>query len=232
MLSEHDFLSPEDCKRDTRIVHSLREYWVNRAGSFLPFFTLGAVSYLDAPKNDPTRYLQAAQKYNPILMSHFPQLYETLKDTLSDILHMPVSFANDIGLPGFHIFLSSKCFESPIASVHFDVQYEALKWDDYDKVDFDHPISFTCPIVLPSSGAGLNYWDIGEEAKDMEQDAFEKLKASKEQHFFPYKLGKLILHKGLTLHQIAPCVDMKPDDERITLQGHGLVCDGIMRLYW
>jgi len=34
------------------------------------------------------------------------------------------------------------------------------------------------------------------------------------------------------LHQIAPAKDMKPNDERITLQGHGLICDGILRVYW
>lgn len=180
---------------------------------------------------DPTRYLQEADRLNPILKSNFPLLYEKLTETLSSILKMKVSFANGFGMPGFHIFLAAKMFENPIAPVHFDMNYLPLKWD-YEEVDFEHPISFTCPIKLPSSPAGLNYWDIGAEYKDLPRNELEKLKETKEQHFFPYHLGKLVLHRGLILHQIAPTKDMKPDDERLTLQGHGLVCDGIMRLYW
>lgn len=233
MLSTHDFLTHEECVNTRNIVHALREHWVNRASGFLPFYTLGAASYLDAEEDDTIPYYQAVEKYNPILENHFPHLYESLIDTLENVLEMPVSYAKGQSLPGFHIFLSNKAFEGSIASTHFDLQFKPLKWE-YKEVDFDHPISFTCPIALPgSSSSGINYWQITNgEAKNLSPEELEKLKSSRNQLFFPYSLGQLILHRGLVLHQIAPSKDLKPEDERITLQGHGLVCDGIMRLYW
>lgn len=168
MLSEHDYLSEEECKTACTIVRSLRNHWVNRAASVLPFFTLGAASYLDADAADQTPYLQAAGRDNLILKANFPLIYEKLTETLSGILKVPVTYDSKFALPSFHIFLAAKCFENPIASVHFDLQYEKLKWD-YKQIDFEHPISFTCPIVLPHSEGGLNYWDIGAEFKDLKK---------------------------------------------------------------
>ena len=232
MLTEHEFIKPDQCARIIEIVHALKEHWVNRAAGFLPFYTLGAASYLDASTDKLTPYYQAAERYNPILESHFPQLYESLKDTLSQTLNIPVTYAKGMSLPGFHIFLANKAFENPIASTHFDLQFKPLKWE-YEQVDFAHPISFTCAVSLPHAGTGINYWDISqEEVKDLNRAELEDLKKSKETHFLPYSQGKLVLHRGLILHQIAPCKEIKPTDERITLQGHGLICDGILRLYW
>lgn len=232
MFSEHDFLTPEECARTREIIWGLKSHWINRGHLMLPIFTLGTASYLDATEEDKSHYLQLAEKYNPILMSNFPGLYEKLIETLTNILGMPVAFEKTFGLPGFHLFLSCKCFESPIARIHFDRQYRLLKWEDYEEIDFDHPISFTCPVTVPSSPIGLNYWDIGDEFQDFSRGELEKLRESKEMHFIPYHLGKLFLHRGLTLHQVAPMIDIQETDERFTLQGHGLICDGIMRIYW
>lgn len=233
MLSEHDFLTPEECSRISNLIHGLKEHWVNRSGGFLPFYTLGAVSYLDTSKESQDDYLRSAERLNPILKAHFPLLYERLLETLSAILNMPVSYADGLSLPGFHIFLANKAFEHPIASTHFDLQFKSLNWTQYEHVDFDHPISFTAAIALPSTGAGLNYWEIShEEVKELSKAELEKVKETKEKLYFPYQLGKLILHQGLLLHQIAPSNKIKPEDQRITLQGHGLLCDGIMRIYW
>ena len=66
----------------------------------------------------------------------------------------------------------------------------------------------------------------------MDHKALDEYVASKEKHYFPYSLGKIVVHKGLMLHQIAPAKDMTIDDERITLQGHGVIADDELRLYW
>ena len=42
----------------------------------------------------------------------------------------------------------------------------------------------------------------------------------------------MALHAGHLLHQIAPGTALQPQDERITLQGHGVYVDGAWRLYW
>lgn len=232
MISEHDFLTQEECKRVRDILFGLKEHWINRTSNFLPFFSMGAASYLDVTTNDQTAYYEAASRSNPILERYFPSLYETLEEKLSDILQMPVGYAKSLALPGFHIFLADKIFENTIASTHFNMQFKPLKWD-YKNIDFEHPISFSCPIALPEAPSGLNYWEITkEETTKLGQEEIEQLKSSKEMKFHSYSLGKLALHRGLILHQIAPYQNIKPTDEHITLQGHGIVCDGKMRIYW
>lgn len=232
MLSQHDFFTPEECTKAYEIVHALRDHWVNRSGGIWPFFTLGACSYLDASKNDQEKYLQTSHRLNPILQSNFPLLYERLAECLAEILQMPVRYEEGFGLPGFYIFLGHKAFEKPLGSAHFDKQFQFLKWN-HDKVDMENPISFTCAFVLPKSPSGINYWQISKkEARNLSPEALEKLISTKEKLFFPDALGKLILRKGFVLHQLAPVKGIQSDEERITLQGYGLICDGIMRLYW
>ena len=232
MLATYEFLDAEECSRVRDIIMGLQEHWVNRASGFLPFYTLGAASYLDTTSTDQEAYYQAAMRDNPILESHFPMLYEMLCEKLAEITGFPTHFADKMALPGFHIFLYNKTFEYPVAHTLFDLQFQSLKWE-YEKVDLEHPISFTCPIVMPKTGSGLNYWEITrDETKHLSDGELENLRRSKETLYFPYKQGNLIFHEGLVLHQIAPSKDLQEDDERITLQGHGIVCDGVLCLYW
>ena len=48
----------------------------------------------------------------------------------------------------------------------------------------------------------------------------------------PYTVGKLFYHVGHILHQIIPGYKLQPGDRRITLQGHGIKCDGIWKIYF
>jgi|TARA_S200000501_G_C20697062_1_gene687828 hypothetical protein len=48
----------------------------------------------------------------------------------------------------------------------------------------------------------------------------------------PYEVGKLFYHTGHILHQIIPGYNLDGSDRRITLQGHGVKCDGIWKIYF
>jgi len=48
----------------------------------------------------------------------------------------------------------------------------------------------------------------------------------------PYKAGRASYHIGRVWHQIMPGHKLCGTDRRITLQGHGVKCDGIWRLYF
>ena len=48
----------------------------------------------------------------------------------------------------------------------------------------------------------------------------------------PYEVGKLFYHTGHVLHQIIPGYQLDGDDRRITLQGHGIKCDGVWKIYF
>ena len=47
-----------------------------------------------------------------------------------------------------------------------------------------------------------------------------------------YHEGSMIWFTGHVLHQIIPGYKLNPDDMRITLQGHGVKCDGTWRIYF
>ncbi len=233
MLGQFDFLTIDESQAIRNKIYSLQHHWINRASGLEPFYTLGTASYLDSPDANDTLYLQKAQKTNPILLENFSLVYERLKTLLSNIMKIPVLYETKLALPGFHIFKYSKSFEKPIAKIHFDLQFKSHQWSHYKKADLNNPLSFTCPVALPHVGGGLNYWDIfRDDVKEMDESQFTQYIATKQMHYLPYTIGKIALHKGLLLHQIAPAKSMNVQDERITLQGHGIIADGALHLYW
>jgi len=95
------------------------------------------------------------------------------------------------------------------------------------------PISFTLPVVLPDAGAGLWHWDLlHQEVAGMSQGEKEKVISSRSKSYYAYKTGTMLVHSGHQLHQIAAIPNFRADEERITLQGHGLLVDGVWWLYW
>ena len=225
-----DCLTSTECESIRERVHSLTQYWVARIDEKIPFYTLGAASYLDAEGNKEPRYRGIAKRMNPILQTHFSDLYNRLIEVIGLATGQKVEYDTALALPGFHIFLFSELFTQPLASKHFDLQFKLIDWKKYNKVDFEHPISFTLAIILPKSGGGMYCWDLFYNPEVDRSSREQEKEESKT--FVEYSSGKLVLHEGLMLHQIAPLKEMNSTDERITLQGHGLICDGVMRLYW
>ncbi len=173
-----------------------------------------------------------ADKYNPILREHFSWLYQRVTDVVGQHLGAPAACTENLGLPGFHIYLASKIFEKPVASIHCDSQYSFHDWSGQN-ADLDNPISFTLSIALPQNGGGLNTWDVSYEQVVARAGGTQAdLVAGHELVYHAYKKGNMALHSGHVLHQAAPARDVQRNDERITLQGHGILADGVWRLYW
>lgn len=232
MLQKLSILSEDECQKALKSIHSLRSFWSKRGEHLAaPFFTLGAASYLDASK-DSESYYELAQQYNVVLESYFKWLYRKLEKQLSEALGLPVKPAPGLALPGFHIFLASKIFEKPVASLHLDLQYQLVDWKD-KTIDPESPISFTLAIQLPSQGGGLWTWDVyKKDTEGLDSDAIYALLANKERQYLPYSPGQLVLHSGHMYHQIAPMKDSQAGDERITLQGHGIRSENEYLIYW
>ena len=223
-------LSTAECEQVQHDVMALRLRWMDRHPT-LPFHTLGAASYLDAVGESPA-YARLAREYNPLLKAHFTWLYDRVASALANALGAPTAHAEPLGLPGFHIFLSDKAFEQPLASVHYDLQYLLHDWSSHE-ADLGDPISFTLAIALPRHGGGLRTWDVSNDERRAYADKLpEELAHSRPVTHHAYERGHMALHSGHLLHQIAPAVDLLPDDRRITLQGHGVRVGGIWRLYW
>lgn len=230
MMNDIALLTEEECLKISFEVYELKEFWIQRH-PLLPFYTLGVASPYDVPK-DKQGYYNKAKLYNSILREHFGWLYERLAGTLFKHLGEPTFYPDQLALPGFHIFLGHKAFEQPMGTVHCDKSY-MFHWEPSEEINFNNPISFTLPISLPKLGGGMYVWDLQyEEVKGLDHQEIEQLAIMRKNSFHPYKVGKLVLHSGHMVHQIAPGKNLQPDDERITLQGHGLICQDTWQLHW
>ncbi|MBT4906818.1 MAG: hypothetical protein HON62_08050, partial [Rhodospirillaceae bacterium] len=50
--------------------------------------------------------------------------------------------------------------------------------------------------------------------------------------FIGYTAGAMVLHDGLTVHQLANPGRTQDDEYRISLQGHGVLGDGAWHLFF
>jgi hypothetical protein len=230
-ITRLELLNSEECGAVRLTVFELRERWLRRNPEF-PFFTLGAASYIDA-QADREDYQAKARAFNPLLSRHFGGLYEKLAARLASHLGAPVTYAPELALPGYHVYLAHPIFEKPIASIHCDTQYRLVDWSWAGPTDFAHPISFTLAVALPQSGGGMHIWELHyDQLLGLEPQVRGQRIRDSERHYCAYQLGQLVLHSGHVLHQAAPAKRVLEGDARITLQGHALQCDGKWILYW
>jgi len=230
MIQEVALLSPDECLKIAKSVRALQSSWISRQ-RMLPFYTLGAASYLDAVATATQNYYTLAKETNPVLMKQFPWMYQRISGCLSESLEGYVKYVERFALPGFHILQGHEIFRQEFASLHFDLQYQLLLWEM--TIEDYIPISFTLPIVLPHAGAGLWHWDVlEEELAGKSSSEKDKIIASRSKSLYTYKTGIMLVHSGHKLHQIAPIPEFAADEERVTLQGHGLLVDGTWHIYW
>ena len=133
--------------------------------------------------------------------------------------------------------------EQPSATIHVDLQHEQhdFLWNHFADVDLTNTLSFTLPLQVPTNGGGLNTWE-EESMKQYEIDNkytkhMKELDYSKwgdygEPTVVPYKAGEMFWFIGSLVHQIAPAYNADFNDRRISLQGHGVKCDGVWQLYF
>jgi len=223
-------LTAEECAAIRDKVHALQPLWIRRAEP--PFFSLGAASYLDAQPGEDG-YYDLARRLNTVLRGNFAELYDRVAGVLEKHLNACTCYAPRFALPGFHIFQAASTFANSTGCLHCDRQYDRLDWAGCASPVFSDPVSFTLAVALPHAGGGLQVWNI--EHGDIVGRSLDEVRAvfkSRECRYEPYRVGEMVVHSGHTVHQIAPMAGMAPADERITLQGHGILAEGIWHLYW
>lgn len=223
-----EVLPTTSCAAIADRVLALRGSWRPRASKDT-FFTLGVNSYMDlATSDDPSStYDVPASGTNTELYSQFPDVYSALTGALAPALGMQVRFAEDLALPGFHVWVGTGIPQRPVASVHFDLQYRRIvERPAYSGAT--GTVSFTLPLRLPAAGSSLRVWP---EARYPEW-GWRPAAELPDPVVVPYTIGVAIVHTGHVLHQIGATPIVADDDVRITLQGHGLVIDGELICYW
>ncbi|MCP5157272.1 MAG: hypothetical protein H6983_24050 [Ectothiorhodospiraceae bacterium] len=230
-IERHAVLTADECAAVGRLVRDARKRWILRSAEW-PFYTLGAASYIDARAGERP-YRALARLHNPWLRQAFGWLYRRVGAVLAARLGAPVQVTEQAAVPGFHVYQACPAFETPVASIHCDRQYALIGWDDGPAPDLAHPLSFTLPVSVPRSGAGLDVWDLPLAAVEgLGHEAFSRLVGERRPARHAYALGELVVHDGHLVHRAAPSTDLQPDDERVTLQGHGLRRGTTWEIYW
>lgn len=231
MIQELELLSLSEVRLALEGVRSLEFFWVQRHLP-LPYYTLGAASYLDAIE-DSENYHRIAEVINPVLIHKFNWLYESVRRSIQEFLGEPVQYSERFARPGFHVLKAHAWFTLPFATIHADEHFKLLDWSGFKNPDFSRPFSFTLPLKLPFYGGGLDLWgiefnEIRGYSRDERRTVLEQLPAE----YLPYRAGCLVIVPGLPMHRMASFSNIQPDDERITLQGHGLWTGKEWVLYW
>ena len=249
-VREFDLFTPAECSTVRQALDELRPHWIQRH-PVAPFFTLGASNYFDITYNPMLPYYRFATRFNPLLLEQLGWFYERLTQGIAHYLGSPAQFRPNLGMPGFHIFLSHQSFAQPKDlthiewfrskgkaevvgnAIHCDTAHLVVDWGNRDGLELENPISITVSIRIPEAGAGLNYWEFGRErTDDLPPAALREFLINSPKHYHPYQLGCMAIHSGLRYHQMAAMPKMLPGDERITLQGHGVRQNGVWQLFW
>jgi hypothetical protein len=222
-----DVLTSDECAEVADRLLALRGHWTRRNPADT-FHTLGSNAYMDlAPVIDSSGYDHRVGETNGLLREHFGAVYAALAAALATALGLVVHYADDLALPGFHVWTAAGIPQRPTASLHFDLQYlPVLKRPGY--AGATGTVSFTLPIRLPAAGSSLRVWP---------QFSYPGAGSARPGADDPplvieYTPGCAVVHSGHVLHQIGVTDSVRPDDLRITLQGHGLVLGGDLICYW
>jgi hypothetical protein len=201
-----DVLTVDQCEAITATVFDNKQYLVDRRG----VYTLGAAAYED----EVSVYPAMANAFNHIISANFSELLTLVSDKLGEHFGAPCGhFSANVGYPSFHVFDSSS--NGQLASIHIDEPYNRV---NFSHLEWSDPFSFTLPVCMPSAGGGLDIWPHYHGSDDLELLLAEPL----EPEYYPYELGKLYIHDGLTPHRVCSVAPMESGEFRVTLQGHGI----------
>jgi hypothetical protein len=230
-------------------IYRHRRLWrARRLNDQSTFYTLGLASYLDLgyAGMEIDEYLAGANSVREVAADAIQEILEIVRIALMTHLGEPVEYPHQLPTPGFHIFIGAavpkeNCERqlTDCGSAHLDDQYRHIPWSRwYASIDEQSSISFTVPLKLPHAGGGLMMWNSLTRERlqtDAKSGRFADLPSAAHgtaARMIPYRVGRMLVHSGQVLHQMAGVATTTVTDERITLQGHGMFADGVWRLYW
>lgn len=210
--------------------------------------TLGPfVNYMEAGEQYKLEHAKSWASMKKALQGNFyDKVFEALQSYLAP---HPVRFHPDLNVSGWpfrkveydiiadHPDLRGLLYVG--APPHRDALWDSLNFDfckcspNLKGLYSHHTISYTLPLVLPEAPGGLRVWK--EPLKELHMGQW--LKEFTNCHprcndtlwdFHEYREGVLAIHSGQEFHAIGNdhIFETKPTERRLTLQGHGVFCDG------
>jgi hypothetical protein len=185
--------------------------------------TIGEPFYRNRGRFD--HYVACARAEGHALYRHFRLVHERVAAFFEDRYALPVVYAEELAVPGFHLF----GFATP-------GDYEGGGWH-VDALETQVPslaargsgvtavVNFTVPFVLPDGGSGL----------DLEADVpglAPGRRGGGQPVTVPYRTGTMVFSESELWHRISGSRCLSPDQRRVTYQGHGVCLDGRWILFW
>ena len=170
-----------------------------------------------------TTITEDSEWYNGLIREH-SGVARRLRDAVAAYLREYVTYGDDVA--GFHIFEGPGIATRDQPQAHFDRRFRRLHWPGRpSKV-----LSVTLPLRLPEAGAALDTWNVSEEgrlrlARHDRGRSIEAWMRIKPVTRTEYSIGSAFVHPWMMLHRISAIPYVNPDDQRVTLQAHGVRID-------
>jgi len=202
-----------------RIPASLRRHgWSSGSSGMV---TIGEPLYRNRAR--PDYYAECARADNRRLYRHFRWVYEKVAEFFEQRYRAPVVFAEELALPGFHLFEYLRAGRYEGGSWHFDLLHRQVPFLAAHHDEIQAIVNFTLPVEVPSGGTGMDLVD--DEPGAAVPGAGVGLAA-------PYAPGVLVFNEREYWHRIGASTCLHDGERRVTLQGHGVRFRGRLLLFW
>jgi hypothetical protein len=183
--------------------------------------TIGEALYRNRDRMD--YYTRCARADNQRLYQHFRGLYERVGLFFEQRYSAPVVFADQLAVPGFHVFDYPQRGVYDGGGWHFDSLYLQVPFLAAHRAEITAIVNFTLPIEVPSGGTGMDLCDEG--PGDDGQGRGTRVST-------PYVPGVLVFNEREYWHRIGESRCLEDGERRITLQGHGVCFRSQWLLFW
>jgi len=185
--------------------------------------TIGEALYRNRDRLD--YYTACARAENRLLYRHFRLAHDRVATFFERRYALPVVFAEELAVPGFHVFGFEAPGEYGGGGWHVDALETQLPYLMARKADVTAVVNFTVPFELPDGGSGM----------DLESDvpgAPPGCRGGGQAITVPYRTGTMLFTESELWHRIGASRCLSPGQRRVTYQGHGVRLDDRWILFW
>ncbi|WP_439380786.1 hypothetical protein [Amycolatopsis lexingtonensis] len=170
-------------------------------------------------------YAECARRENRVLYRHFRLVHERVAAFFEQRYALPVVYADELAVPGFHVFGFDAPGEYAGGGWHVDALETQAPSLIRRAADISAVLTFTVPVELPDGGSGL----------DLEADVPgvpPGHHGGGEPITVPYRTGTMVFTESELWHRISGSRCRTPGQRRVTYQGHGVRLDGRWIFFW
>ncbi|MEV4050147.1 hypothetical protein AB0J55_03075 [Amycolatopsis sp. NPDC049688] len=194
-----------------------------RRGDTPGLSTIGEAFYRNRER--PGYYAACARAENRLLYRHFRLVHERVAAFFEQRYGLPVVYAEDLAVPGFHLFEFPGPGEYAGGGWHVDALETQVPSLLARRADITAVVNFTVPFALPDGGSGL----------DIEADvpgAPPGRRGGGVPVTVPYGTGTVVFTETELWHRISGSRCLTPGQRRVTYQGHGVRLGGRWLFFW